>query len=428
LIWQKGADVMMSTIMKIGELAKQTGISIRTLHYYDEIGLLSPSHHTEIGHRLYIDRDIIRLQQIMSLRQLGFSLQEIRECLENPAFSLQKVIDLHRTRLQEEIALSHTLLNRLDSITKEFQTTQSVAVEHLIQAMETITMSEQYFTPEQQEVLETRFRKGETKWQELLAQVRAEMSKGTDLNSLSARYLARRWRSLMQELIGGDREIYELIVRIYQREGVEAASWGTLDPETFEYILKAVSFLSLGEESQLVISFRGYTPEEIQSQKEQIQRTISSSRSGFTPEALQVIVLAQDAVRHLELNFVGTEGILLGLLAEGTGIAARVLTASGANIEAVQYFIKKWIASSTVTAAEIPVEIPFTPRACRVLYLSTERAKQLGQEHVDTGHLLLGILKEGEEAEGGLAIRILKEDLGIDLAHLEQQLRLAWQG
>jgi DNA-binding transcriptional MerR regulator len=123
-----GADVMMSTIMKIGELAKQTGISIRTLHYYDEIGLLSPSHRTEVGHRLYIDQDIIRLQQIMSLRQLDFSLQEIRECLENPAFSLQKVIDLHRTRLQEKMALLHTLLSRLDSIVKGFQTTQSFAI------------------------------------------------------------------------------------------------------------------------------------------------------------------------------------------------------------------------------------------------------------------------------------------------------------
>jgi DNA-binding transcriptional MerR regulator len=425
-----GADVMMSTIMKIGELAKQTGISIRTLHYYDEIGLLSPSHRTEVGHRLYIDQDIIRLQQIMSLRQLDFSLQEIRECLENPAFSLQKVIDLHRTRLQEKMALLHTLLSRLDSIVKGFQTTQSFAIEHLIQAMGTITMSEQYFTPEQQEVLETRFREGEMQWQELLAEVRAEMNKGTDLNSPSVRYLARRWRSYMQELIGGDHKIYELLVRIYQREGVEAASWGTLDSETFEYILKAVSFLSLGEESQLVVSsedifkFKAFSESTIQSGKEEIQRLISSSRSSFTPEAMQVIISAQVAVRHLELNFVGTEGILLGLLEEDTGIAARLLIAAGVNIEAVQYFIKKWIGSLTVPSAEIPVEIPFTSRAAKVLDLSKAQAKQLGRE-VDTEHLLLGILKEGEEEEGGLAIRILKEDLGVDLEHLEQQLSIS---
>ena len=143
--------------MKIGELAKQTGLSIRTLHYYDEIGLLCPSHRNEIGHRLYSDEDIIRLQQILSLRQLGFALKEIRECLENPDFSLSQVIHLHRDRMQEQIALYHTLLERLNGVVKELETTKSVAVENLIQVMETINMSEKYFTPEQQEVIEARF-------------------------------------------------------------------------------------------------------------------------------------------------------------------------------------------------------------------------------------------------------------------------------
>ena len=74
----------MSNFMKIGDLAQKTGLSIRTLHYYDEIGLLSPSHRTDVGYRLYSNQDIIRLQQIVSLRQLGFSLKEINECLKDP--------------------------------------------------------------------------------------------------------------------------------------------------------------------------------------------------------------------------------------------------------------------------------------------------------------------------------------------------------
>lgn len=81
----------MSSLMKIGELAEQTGLSIRTLHYYDEIGLLSPSHRSDAGHRLYASEDIVRLQQILSLRQLSFSLKEIRECLASPEFSLPRV-------------------------------------------------------------------------------------------------------------------------------------------------------------------------------------------------------------------------------------------------------------------------------------------------------------------------------------------------
>ena len=166
----------MSNLMKIGELAQQTGLSIRTLHYYDEIGLLSPSHRNEIGHRRYSAQDIIRLQQIISLRQLGFSLKEIHECLERPEFSLPKVIDLHRARLQEQMTVSHTVLERLNAIAHELQITQSVAVEHLIETLETITMSEQYFTPQQQAVLDARFQARESEWQEMLTLARAEMS------------------------------------------------------------------------------------------------------------------------------------------------------------------------------------------------------------------------------------------------------------
>ena len=76
----------MMSQMKIGELAKQIGLSIRTLHYYDQVGLLAPSQHTKAGHRLYSEGDIIRLQQIVSLRQLGFALSEIRDCLDSPDY------------------------------------------------------------------------------------------------------------------------------------------------------------------------------------------------------------------------------------------------------------------------------------------------------------------------------------------------------
>ena len=78
---------MSFTALKVGELAKRTGLTIRTLHHYDEIGLLKPSGHTESGHRLYTADDIARLQQVISLRQLGFSLEEVRDCLDRPDFS-----------------------------------------------------------------------------------------------------------------------------------------------------------------------------------------------------------------------------------------------------------------------------------------------------------------------------------------------------
>src|SRR6185369_11825018 len=94
---------------KVGELAKQTGLTIRTLHYYDEIGLLSPSFYTDSGHRQYVRKDLIRLQQIMSLRQLGFSLDEIHDCLNRKDFSPRNVILLHIERLKGQIKLQSKL-------------------------------------------------------------------------------------------------------------------------------------------------------------------------------------------------------------------------------------------------------------------------------------------------------------------------------
>jgi DNA-binding transcriptional MerR regulator len=91
--------------LKVGELAKRTGLTIRTLHHYDEIGLLRPSHHTQSYHWLYTAVDVARLQRVLSLRQLGFSLEEIAGCLDQPGFSTLEVIQLHATRLRERVTV-----------------------------------------------------------------------------------------------------------------------------------------------------------------------------------------------------------------------------------------------------------------------------------------------------------------------------------
>ena len=94
---------MGSEALKVGELAQRTGLTVRTLHHYDAIGLLRPSLHTEAGYRLYTAGDIARLQQVLSLRQLGFSLDEVRGCLDRPGFAPLEVIGLHLVRLREQI-------------------------------------------------------------------------------------------------------------------------------------------------------------------------------------------------------------------------------------------------------------------------------------------------------------------------------------
>ncbi len=100
---------MQSELLKVGELSQRTGFSVRTLHYYDEIGLLSPSQHTEGGHRLYGAWEVRRLQQITSLRQVGFSLEEIGDFLDDPQISFESTIESHIDRLEERISQQHRL-------------------------------------------------------------------------------------------------------------------------------------------------------------------------------------------------------------------------------------------------------------------------------------------------------------------------------
>ncbi|MGH3087569.1 MAG: MerR family transcriptional regulator [Rubrobacteraceae bacterium] len=107
---------MEVTVWKVGELADQTGLSVRTLHHYDEIGLLSPSRRSEAGYRLYGAEDIERLQRIKSLRQLGFGLKEIRRVLGNEELSPEEIVRRHMARLEEEIETRRKLHERLRMI------------------------------------------------------------------------------------------------------------------------------------------------------------------------------------------------------------------------------------------------------------------------------------------------------------------------
>ncbi|AAQ00152.1 MULTISPECIES: ATP-dependent Clp protease ATP-binding subunit [Prochlorococcus] len=134
----------------------------------------------------------------------------------------------------------------------------------------------------------------------------------------------------------------------------------------------------------------------------------------FTEKAIKVIMLAQEEARRLGHNFVGTEQILLGLIGEGTGVAAKVLKSMGVNLKDSRVEVEKIIGRGSGFVA---VEIPFTPRAKRVLELSLEEARQLGHNYIGTEHLLLGLIREGE----GVAARVL-ENLGVDLTKVRTQV------
>jgi MerR family transcriptional regulator, thiopeptide resistance regulator len=218
------------TTWKVGDLSERTGLSVRTLHHYDEIGLLSPMRRTDSGHRLYSADDVLRLQRIRSLRALGFSLEEIREFLEQPDFSVRGVIELHISGLKEQIRLRQELLGRLEAVAARLRSAEQVSAEELVvTAMEVIEMSERfekYYTPEQLEALERRrqdvgeerIRAVEAEWAELMEKVRSEMEAGTDPANGRVQLLATRWMGLVNEFTGGDPGIERSVGNMWQQE------------------------------------------------------------------------------------------------------------------------------------------------------------------------------------------------------------------
>ena len=134
----------------------------------------------------------------------------------------------------------------------------------------------------------------------------------------------------------------------------------------------------------------------------------------FTEKAIKVIMLAQEEARRLGHNFVGTEQILLGLIGEGTGVGPKILKSMGVTLKDARIEVEKIIGRGSGFVA---VEIPFTPRAKRILELSLEEARQLGHNYIGTEHLLLGLIREGE----GVAARVL-ENLGVNLSTIRSQV------
>jgi ATP-dependent Clp protease ATP-binding subunit ClpA len=134
----------------------------------------------------------------------------------------------------------------------------------------------------------------------------------------------------------------------------------------------------------------------------------------FTDRARRVVVLAQEEARLLNHNYIGTEHILLGLIHEGEGVAAKALESLGISLEAVRAQVEEIIGQGQSAPTG---HIPFTPRAKKVLELSLREALQLGHNYIGTEHILLGLIREGE----GVAAQVLVK-LGADLSRVRQQV------
>lgn len=211
---------------KVGELAKRTGMTVRTLHHYHEIGLLTPSQRTAAGHRLYTEGDVARLQQVASLRSLGFPLDEIRDVLDEDRLSPLDIVRMHAERMRQQVRSQQRLVERLDALAAGLDGARHVSAEQLIATIEEINMFDKYYSPEQmdhlaqrrEQVGPARIEEVQAEWPRLMAQVQAELDGGTDPCDPRVQALAARWKGLVEEFTGGNEGIRQSLGTLYQNE------------------------------------------------------------------------------------------------------------------------------------------------------------------------------------------------------------------
>ena len=227
---------------KIGELANATGLTVRTLHHYDEIGLLVPSERTQAGYRLYGDDDVRRLYEIRALRDLGIPLNEIPDALKG---DVRATLARHLERVKHDLERQRRLQSLLQRI---LDAADSASGEDYMEAIEAMTMFEKYYTPEQLEQLDRRKQSFADEehdqfhrdWDELIAAARAEHQKGTDPSDPRMQEIATRWRELIELFTGGDEAILNGLKTMYKEEGPEKASRGAVDSDLMAYVGRAI--------------------------------------------------------------------------------------------------------------------------------------------------------------------------------------------
>src|SRR5215471_18672995 len=239
---------------KVGELAARTGLTIRTLHHYDAIGLLAPSDRTESahgsGHRLYTAADVARLHQIMCLKQLGFGLEQIKEYMTRADYDPRRVVRLHLEDVRKKAAELAELGDRLQGLCEILDRADAVSPDTFLETIEAMTMIEKYYTPEQLaqlearrkaggEALEQEIREAPQKWADLHADVKAAMDAGVPPTDPKAQALAKRWYDLVSGFTGGDPGIFNSLRTMYQNEdNVMGMDVKAMRPR-MEYIEKA---------------------------------------------------------------------------------------------------------------------------------------------------------------------------------------------
>lgn len=231
---------------KIGELANEAGLTVRALHHYDQIGLLKPSQETEGGHRVYNTADVEQLQKIVTLKQLGLSLEKIKAAIASPGFSLSSAT----AQLRQDIEQRKSDLNELESrlrAAEQFQSGGEVQTDQVLQLLSRMNLYERHLTKEQQEQIkqhDLKFGPGKLgelrrEWLAATEELQKAMRANVSLSDWRTKAICMRWFGLACSFTGGTFEgPYDLkkIVEVEPSAALHLGLPGTDLKKVFEYI------------------------------------------------------------------------------------------------------------------------------------------------------------------------------------------------
>ena len=239
------------TLYRVGQLAELTGLTVRTLHHYDDIGLLSPSRRSGAGYRLYDGVDVERLYGILALRQLGLSLEQIAEAITDQT-SLEAMLVAHSEHIEARLADIQRLQNQLGAVLATVRTrARPTDTDHLDLIRKVLTMDarvENYFDADQlaalavrrEELGEEQIRAVENRWPSLIAEVDAAIAAGMDPASPEAGALATEWMGLLEQFHGGDPGLRDSMYRMQEDKAEEIQrNFGGPTPAQIDFVTRA---------------------------------------------------------------------------------------------------------------------------------------------------------------------------------------------
>lgn len=245
-------------LIQVGELAKRAGITVRTLHHYEQTGLLLPSARSAAGYRLYNLADVQRLHMIQTLAKAGLELAEIRDFLKQRSLSLAELLDGQITLLDKQLRSIHTLRNRLVELRTGLTDDATPDLESWLQTLELMNMYDRWFSKEELQQLPFAVEKEALAdiWAGLVTEVKHLLEQNVSVTDARATDLASRWMERLEQDTAGKPEFLTRLNEMHSVEPQMQEQTG-ITPEITDYITRAFA------ESKLSIWEKYLTAEEM---------------------------------------------------------------------------------------------------------------------------------------------------------------------